>query len=85
MSAESYTFVPCEKMEGTDSYALEPGQAHKLKRGVRSILVVTGKAWLTFDGEDLVADSCDEVAIPARAGSVIISAAGKERLVYEMR
>lgn len=85
MSAESYTFVPCEKMEGSDSYALEPGQAHKLKRDVRSILVLSGKAWLTVDGEDLVADSCDEISIPARTGSAIISAAGKEQLIYEIR
>ena len=63
---------------------LQRGEARSLRRNARHLRVVSGHAWITFDGQDMYLDSDQELTLsPGRSHAVVV-AIGDHPLVYEI-
>jgi mannose-6-phosphate isomerase-like protein (cupin superfamily) len=46
--------------------------------------ILSGKAWISFEGQDFILGSGESLAVPKVKNGGIISAMGKEALFYEI-
>jgi hypothetical protein len=46
---------------------------------------MSGSAWITFDGQDIIVHSGDQIALTSNSDPVIISALGDHPLIYATR
>ncbi|MGO8694867.1 MAG: hypothetical protein ACLQMF_14490 [Rectinemataceae bacterium] len=55
-----------------------------LPRSSRVLQVLSGKAWVSFEGEDRIIESGDSLALSRARNGAVISATGKEALLFEV-
>jgi hypothetical protein len=82
--------TPDEKRVTHEMEALSQSKIELMKGFVRDekresqvLRVVSGKAWVTMDGEDVVLQPGDEIKLSRGKYDAVVSAAGDEPLVYE--
>ncbi len=64
--------------------ALEHGQVLRLPAAVEDVLVLTGRAWATVDGADLILEPGQHFAAPHTSGAIVLSALGQRPTIVEM-
>jgi hypothetical protein len=65
--------------------ALVRGQALKAPRAASTLSVLSGTAWVSFGGEDLLLCRGESLRLePRRRDPVIVSAVGEEGLFFEL-
>ena len=64
---------------------LGPGGARSLRRNSQVLRVISGNAWITFDGKDMYLDCDEELSLVPGRSHAVISALGDHPLVYEIR
>jgi mannose-6-phosphate isomerase-like protein (cupin superfamily) len=62
---------------------LMKGYVRDEKRESQVLRVISGKAWVTMDGEDVVLKPGDELKLSRGKYDAVVSATGDEPLVYE--
>ena len=62
---------------------LMEGYIRDEKRESQVLRVVSGKAWITMDGEDFLLGEGDEIKLSHGKHKAVISASGHEPLIYE--
>lgn len=72
------------KVAGGARLALEFGEVHRLNPVPSAIRILSGIAWLTWKGEDIVLNAGQAVAFTQNGYSPVISSVGKHTLVIEM-
>ena len=63
---------------------LSPGGARSIRRNSQIVRIISGHAWITFDGKDLYLDSDEELSLAPRKSHAVISALGGIPLIYEI-
>jgi hypothetical protein len=69
----------------SDYCILSKNHVHALKCAARALWVMSGSAWITFDGQDIIVHSGDQIALTSNSDPVIISALGDHPLIYATR
>jgi hypothetical protein len=64
--------------------ALLYGEQLRLPGSSRNMLVLSGKAWVSFGGEDYILGSGDSLSVAEARDGAIISAVGEEDLFFEV-
>jgi hypothetical protein len=64
--------------------ALLYGEQLRLPDSSRELQVLSGRAWVSQDGEDYILGSGESLAVAPRKGGAIISALGGEALFFEI-
>ena len=64
--------------------ALSAGELHRVPRGMHNVQVLSGIAWITVDGQDVVAERGSCVQLPQNAFPALVSRLGGETLVFEI-
>jgi len=72
------------KAAGGARLALESGEVHRLNPVPSAIRILSGIAWLTWKGEDIVLNAGQAVAFTPNGYNPVISSVGKQTLVIEM-
>lgn len=62
---------------------LAPGEVRSHRRNSQVLHVVSGQAWITVDGRDIVLSSGEEMAISPGTYEAVILALGRQPLTYE--
>jgi hypothetical protein len=68
-----------------ENNVLDPGGVRRLRRGFRTLHVVSGLAWITSDGRDVLLKSGDELRLEPGIYDNVISALGGRPLVFETK
>jgi len=68
----------------TGDNRLEPGEALSLTRSGQTLRVVSGSAWITFDGQDTTLLAGQEMILEPGKNAAVISALEEEPLVYRL-
>lgn len=63
---------------------MAPGEVHSLPRRAQTLRVVSGDAWVTFDGEDYCVNSGQEIRLAPGRQPAVVMALGGIPLVYEI-
>ncbi len=63
---------------------LAPGEILRIARAGQTFHVVSGGAWITFDGQDKIAVAGQKVALEPGPDAAVVSALGDEPLVYRL-
>ncbi len=66
-------------------FALEHNQSLKLPQQVHELQVLSGSAWLTIAGQDIILNSQQVISIPKNKYGAVISAISQEPLLFELR
>ena len=69
----------------SDYCILSKNHVHALKCAARALWVMSGSAWVTFDGQDIIVHSGNQIALTPVSDPVIISALCDHPLVYATR
>jgi hypothetical protein len=65
--------------------ALLHGEAIRVPKAAARMRVLSGKAWVTFNGEDVLLGSGEGLALPSKPRyAPVVSAVGEEPLFFEM-
>jgi hypothetical protein len=72
------------KTAGGARLALESGEVHRLNPIPSGIRILSGIAWLTWKGEDIVLSKGQALAFTHNGNHPVISSVGKNTLVIEM-
>jgi len=72
------------KMAGGARLTLEPSEVHRLNPVPSGIRVLSGVAWITWKGEDIVLNAGQVIRFSPGRSNPIISAVGQGTLVVEM-
>ena len=88
MSDTLRIFESCAETESWDRslrLTLMRGEALRLPRNARRLRVLSGKAWVSMRGEDIVLDDCQSLHLAARRqDGPVVSAAGDQALLIEL-
>jgi hypothetical protein len=68
----------------TTTVTLRKGEVYRLAPHCPTVWVVSGRAWATVAGEDIVVDRGETVSFNRRRDPVVITALGKNPLVLEI-
>ncbi len=60
------------------------GNVHSLERQSQILHVVSGNAWVTFDAQDFILQSGDEITLSPGRDIAVVSALGEQTLVYKI-
>jgi hypothetical protein len=61
------------------------GEALRVPKASRALRVLSGTAWVSLEGEDLVLARCESLSLPGRRGhQAVVSSAGEEALLLEL-
>jgi hypothetical protein len=63
---------------------LEPGEILSIARRGQTLHVVSGCAWITFDGQDMTLLAGQEMVLEPGADAAVVSALESEPLVYRI-
>ena len=64
---------------------LLPGETLRIPRAHARIAALTGTAWITRGGKDILLTAGERCELPAARDSTVISAIGSEALLFEVR
>jgi len=64
--------------------ALCPGEALTLPKSRRNLRVLSGNAWISRDGRDMILDSSQQVRLPVSRDVAVISPVGLGALLFEV-
>ncbi len=59
-------------------------ETYRVTADQRGLRVRSGRAWITLNGRDVVLKRGEEIALPAKRDSVVVSAAGRAPVVIEL-
>lgn len=65
-------------------YQLVPGETLNIPRMGQLLRVISGCAWITFDGEDMILSAGQEMVLQPGEDVAVISALAGEPLVYRV-
>ena len=66
-------------------HCLKDGQPFSVERRNQVLRVLSGKAWLTFDGKDFVLERGQKLRLSPGRDRAVISGLGSESLLFDMR
>lgn len=66
------------------NFTLEKGEVFRLPAGVRELYVLSGIAWITVDGTDIILTTGEKASLESTQGSAVISVLGKMPLNLEV-
>ena len=69
--------MPCQ-------LTLEKGEVFRIPQAYRQFKVLSGVAWLTVGGKDIILQSGEKVSLESKKDVAVISALGKTPLVLEV-
>ena len=83
-SVDIASVLPARDSQRVLRFALSSGELHRIARGVRHVRVLSGNAWITEGGRDMIGTpgSCIQLA-PARH-SALVSGLGGQPLLFEV-
>jgi hypothetical protein len=64
---------------------LHQNQSLKLPEKIHEVQILSGSAWLTFSGKDIILRIQEVIAIPKTKHGAVISGISQEPLVFEIR
>jgi hypothetical protein len=85
VSASARTVDCGEWPASVDRERLVRGETRRLRRNHRILRVVSGYAWVTADGSDVILASSEAVLLPRGKHPAVVSALGDRPLVYEIQ
>jgi len=65
-------------------FALYAGELYRVPRGMRNVQILSGTAWISAHGEDVVARQGSRLRIAPGAGPALVSGLGREPLLFEV-
>ena len=68
----------------TRSMTLNKGDVVRLPRAIRDVWVVSGRAWVTYNGKDIVLTNGERASFARGKDAVVITSMGKAPLVLEI-
>lgn len=68
----------------TRSMTLNRGDVYRLPCAIRDMWVVSGRAWVTFDGKDIILNNGERASFKRGKDAVIVTSMGKAPLVLEV-
>jgi hypothetical protein len=68
----------------TRSLTLNRGDVFRLPRACRDLWVVSGRAWVTFDGKDIILNNGERASFKRGKDAVVVTSMGKAPLVLEI-
>ena len=68
----------------TTCVTLQEGDVYRLPPSCRAVWVVSGRAWMTHAGEDIVLDQGDQTTFTRHKDPVVITSTGRVPLVLEI-
>ncbi len=68
----------------TKCVTLQKGEVHRLPSSCRAIWVVSGRAWITHSGEDIVLDKGEHTTFDQHRDPVVVTSTGQMPLVLEI-
>jgi len=68
-----------------DAVQVNPGDVYRLNTAAQMIRILSGSAWITYDGKDVVLRKGRNVYLPATTFPALLSASGKAPVVFEVR
>lgn len=60
------------------------GETMNIRRSGQTLRVISGSAWITFDGEDMTLEAGQHMVLEPGEDRAVVSALGDEPLVYRM-
>jgi hypothetical protein len=66
-------------------FTLQHNQSLRLPQQLQELQILSGAAWLTFAGQDIILNSQQILSIPKTKYGAVISAISQEPLVFELR
>jgi|FLYN01.1.fsa_nt_gi hypothetical protein len=72
------------KAAGGAQLALRPSEVHRLNPVPPGIRVLSGTAWITWKGDDIVLQPGQTIRFSRNGNNPVISAVGQETLIVEM-
>jgi hypothetical protein len=63
---------------------LNRGQVRSIGRKAQFLRVISGEAWVTIDGEDIILSDDEKMTLEPRKSRAVITAVGENSLVYEV-
>ncbi len=68
---------PTQTAHPTSRLLLYKGESIRLDPTTRRVQVLTGRAWLTIQEQDIILSDGDELTIPASERNMVVSAVGR--------
>lgn len=65
-------------------FTLEQGEVFRMPTGYQELYVLSGTAWISVNGQDIILLSGDKVSLETNKGSALISALGESSLSLEV-
>ena len=68
----------------TKCVTLQKGDVYRMPSSSRSVWVVSGRAWVTHSGDDIVLDQGEHATFARRTDPVVITSTGEKPLILEI-
>jgi quercetin dioxygenase-like cupin family protein len=68
-----------------DAIQVNPGDIHRLNNSAQTIRILSGSAWVTYDGKDIVLRKGRNIYLPVTTFPALLSAFGKAPVSFEVR
>jgi quercetin dioxygenase-like cupin family protein len=68
-----------------EAVQVNPGDVHRLDNTAQTIRILSGSAWVTYDGKDIVLRKGRNMYLPATTFPALLSAFGNAPVSFEVR
>lgn len=75
---------PHQKSLVPHHFTLKKGELFRVPSGSKELHVLSGKAWITVAGEDIILNSGEKASLASNKGFAILSALGSMPLILEV-
>jgi hypothetical protein len=75
---------PHQKSLVAHQFTLKKGELFRVPSGSKELHVLSGKAWITVAGEDIILNSGEKASLASNQGFAILSALGNMPLILEV-
>jgi hypothetical protein len=75
---------PYQKSLVPHHFTLKKGELFRVPSGSKELHVLSGKAWITVAGEDIILNSGEKASLASNQGFAILSALGNMPLILEV-
>ncbi len=83
-SVDIASVLPARDSQSVRRFALSSGELHRIARGVRHVRVLSGKAWITEDGRDMIGTPGSCIQLTRARHSTLVSGLGGQPLLFEV-